>query len=340
MPFRLCNRNKKTNQFRTAQLHIQKTEKERGEERTPCREGMLCSLSVEAAAALPLFLSAMCLLMYPMRVIEAESTAQMKLEQAAEYISAAEGIRMTVNRNGSAENGREGTPDTGRSGYLSEKKTGEESGTEKELTPSGFMKLAESAYSVETVITGFDHKVFSQAVPTAVKLPDAENPFIKINVACTVNYPFPALLGDRLQSIRLVTYRRAWVGRKGGAGRKWMPDEKTEDAEEGKDRTVYVARNSAKSGRYHVSSGCHYISNRMSVVSRSSIDTLRNKEGGKYHPCSSCQASSCETVYVFEHGDAFHSTPDCKANRSYAVEMKESEAIGRGLSPCTYCSRK
>lgn len=314
MPFRLFYKNKK--QFRTAQLHIRPRKTEKGEERTPRREGMLCSLSVEAAVALPVFLAAMCLLMFPMKVIQAESVAQRELEQAAEYICVAEGLRMAV-------------------------KTSVQE-TEEELSPSKVMSLAEDAYSLITVVNSFDTDVFEYTVPTVLQNPSAEDPCLKVKVLCTVRYPFTGLLGDRIQDIRLVTYRRAWVGRKGGAGRSWAGSGSTKnrDGEEKEDRIVYVARNSSKSGRYHVSAQCHYISNEMSMVSKSQAVAMRNKDGGKYHPCPSCQAGRCENVYVFEHGDAYHSTPACKANRSYAVEMKESEAIGKGLSPCSYCSRK
>lgn len=150
-----------------------------------------------------------------------------------------------------------------------------------------------------------------------------------------IELPFSKILPVRAGFYTVTSSRRPWIGREGGAGRAFGEPEEAPPEEE--DVTVYVAKNAAKSGKYHLSADCHYISNRVTAVPGREISALRNSDGGKYHRCPVCRPSGAGTVYVFESGDAYHASPSCSALGYFVETMSKKEAEERGLSPCSYC---
>lgn len=337
-------RQKNIQKFRTAQLHIQRTQSTTlfsGEERTPAtKKGMLrlfflpAVLSVEAALTLPVFVAAMCILMYPLLVLDAQAEAQGKLEQTLELITVGEGVRRSFIVAGRALPERSGTTDP---------ELLENGVPETDLDPSGLLGGMELAAGGASILTAFDKNIFYvQALPE-VSLPTDDEPVAQLHATVFVRFPF--MTQDRgggisgfLCPVKLVSSRRAWTGRKGGSGRSYAGSSGAADAESNKeDRTVFVARNSASSGVYHLSEDCSYIRNHMRTAEASQVGEIRNADGGKYHACPSCRPGSEGTVYLFERGDAYHASPDCKAIISYAVAMKESEATEKGLVPCSRC---
>ncbi|MDO4489130.1 MAG: hypothetical protein Q4B67_08620 [Eubacteriales bacterium] len=141
--------------------------------------------------------------------------------------------------------------------------------------------------------------------------------------------PGPGIIGTRV----IVSSKRAWIGRKGGSGREYLGKDTNEGNEEDEnDEIVYIANNSAQSSVFHVNIDCHYISNKnIRAVSYESAT------GQKYRACDSCHPGKGGTVYIFPGGDKFHAGSDCRALRSYVREMKKSEALERGLRPCSSC---
>lgn len=141
-----------------------------------------------------------------------------------------------------------------------------------------------------------------------------------------ISMPFPVL---GLSSLKRTARcrRRCWIGREGRYGEG--------EEEGGTDETiVYVGKNST---RYHPDRNCHYLSNRLTVVSWESISEKRNQNGGKYYPCSSCAkgAGKGSVVYIMPSGNRYHSKQDCKAIMAYvrAVRLKEVKHLGA----CSYC---
>lgn len=165
----------------------------------------------------------------------------------------------------------------------------------------------------------------------------SEEEIVQVFRTGELNLPFSALLPVKGGQYTMAARRRAWVGRPGGAGREWAGDTPEEIPEE---KTVYVARNAAKSGRYHLDPSCHYISNKVIAVDASGVANLRNASGKHYHPCPSCHPGSQGAVYIFESGDSYHATPACPSLRSYAEAVTRKEAEERGLTPCSYCTRR
>ena len=368
----------KNKQFRTALLHSNNyiTPYHTGDGRTPVREGMLhflshlfskqrlpASLSVEAAVVLPLFIAAMCLLMYPMRVMNSQIEAQVCMEQAGELVSAAEAIRTSVgtalkqegaggaNSGNAAASEQAGTSGEklpvdslpqGTGGVQAAGST-ETAGTGRDAANTKINKalsFTETLGSGAAIFAQFDTEVLGIPIITELKTPDEKDPCTEIHVSCFVTYPFSDLVGSNFSIVRLVSRRRAWIGREGGAGRAYgEKEENTGAGTEEQDTIVYVARNSVNSGRYHTKATCHYISNTMTAVNAAGIADLRSSDGGKYHACPSCKPASTGTVYIFKSGNAYHASKDCKAIQSYAVEVPLKEAKERGLTQCTYCSR-
>jgi len=312
-----------------------------GDGRTPVGEGMLhflsvirrkqclpASLSVEAAVVLPLFIAAMCLLMYPMRIMNAQIEMQLCMEQAGELVSVAEGVKTSV-----ATSWKE--DDT------------KETATKETINASTAINTAfhtvETIGSGAAIFAGMDWDVFEIPVITELKVPDEEDPYTVIHVTCLADYPLAGLVGKQLSTVKLVSRRRAWVGREGGAGRAYgdqiSPGGSGAEEDQDSQKIVYVARNSVNSGRYHTKATCHYISNTMTSVNASAVSELRSSDGGKYHACPSCRPGTYGTVYIFKSGDAYHASKYCKAIQSFAVEVTLKEAKERGLTQCTYCSR-
>lgn len=348
-------------QFRTALLHsnYHNPQKHTGEERTPVREGMLhflsrsagrpalpASLSVEAAVALPLFIAAMCLLMYPMRIMNAQIEAQICMERAGELVSAAEAVKTSsggapASAGSHSEEAAGGAAKTENGAEAAGKKP---ENTEAETSIGKAMQFAETIGSGAMIFAEFDSDVLGIPIITKLKTPDEKDPCTEIHVTGLVDYPFSGLVGRNFSAVRLVSRRRAWIGREGGAGRQYAEQDSREgdageETPDESDTIVYVARNSVNSGRYHTNANCHYISNTMTAVSAETVADLRSSGGGKYHACPSCRPGSSGTVYIFKSGDAFHASKDCKAIQSYAVEITLKEAKERGLTQCTYCSR-
>lgn len=143
-----------------------------------------------------------------------------------------------------------------------------------------------------------------------------------------IRLPFP-VLGIPAWKRTARCCRRAWIGR---AGKDY--NDGGSQGEEGKNRTVYVGRDST---RYHKDRNCHYLSNDLIKVSRNEVSELRSKNGGKYHPCAICGNHGTETVYVMPNGERYHSQSNCSAIVAYVQTAKLSEV--EHLGPCSYCSK-
>ena len=131
----------------------------------------------------------------------------------------------------------------------------------------------------------------------------------------------------------LVVNRRVWIGSEGGRGRSKYGDEL--DDEDDLDRIVYLGKTSSEV--YHDDPNCHYLSNNLSSIDGSSIENIRNTNGGKYHACPSCKPNKNGTVYYFKNGSAYHSSEHCKAITAYSRAARLSELTG--MRPCSYCGK-
>lgn len=86
---------------------------------------------------------------------------------------------------------------------------------------------------------------------------------------------------------------------------------------------------------YHKDYHCTHLELSVRMVSKESIASLRNDNGGKYHACEMCGIASGNQVYITRQGNRYHSSPGCSGlkRRVYAVPI--SEVLGKGA--CTRC---
>lgn len=149
------------------------------------------------------------------------------------------------------------------------------------------------------------------------------------SVDLTVHYqmklPFSVFgLGSVKRSCRC--WLRAWVGSDFADD-----DGKGEEGEE--DPIVYVGKGST---RYHNSSYCHYLYNRLSAVPAERIGEYRNGSGRKYTACDRCGGLSGGTVYIMPYGEHYHGSRNCTAITAYVRAVRRSTV--EHLGPCSYCS--
>ena len=276
--------------------------------RTPRRTPLSASLTLEAALALPLVLFSMVLLMTPFRIMDASRKMQ----------GICDGICMDVSKYAYSLC----RIDLPGSGSAEAEKDEDEEGSFVSLMGSGVL----GGYAAARAQAAADDEGL-QVVSFLDTQCMVEDDLVTIKLDYLYRLPFPVFgLGAVRQSV--VSSRRAWVGAEGSKGRG--AEGKTEE----EDPWVYVGETST---RYHLSAGCHYLSNDLSAVSLDRARAARNASGGKYYPCARCARSAAagQTVYIMPNGSSYHTDPDCSAIIAYVRTVRLSEV--EHLGACSYC---
>jgi len=265
------------------------------------------SLTIEAALCMPFIILAILAFIRPLKLMEAERMLHNHMEACAKNLAVAAYVKnCDVLNNEKTEEYR-----------LSELLAGIGEGAAQ----ASILLEADTAY--------FSHAWFDEQTTVLKKSDSTDENMIVLSLSYTP--VLPLRLGE-LTGLRktLVVNRRAWTGSDGGRGRSKYGDEEDEEED---DPIVYIGRDST---RYHLSPGCHYLSNQMRSADASQITALRNSYGGKYHACPSCKPKS-GTVFYFENGSAYHGSEHCKAINAYVREAHLSEV--RHLGCCSYCQK-
>ncbi len=273
---------------------------------------MYGSITLETAIVLPLFLFMMFLLMFPMKIMEAERKLQNTMEAVGKNLASAEYIQSVGE------------------GFLSD------DSKYKDMVLTA-LDGAEEAGSLAFVMVRASQGPFlnpSFSSDTSV-FSDSEGSDPDMFYAKLEYEPELPFLGYQVAAGQksLVVNRRAWTGSDGGRGRSKYGDDPDEE-ELSDDRLVYLGKTSTV---YHVDPKCHYLSNSLETADAGSIAGLRNESGGKYHACPSCKPGKNGTVFYFSNGSAYHSSPDCKAITAYARAVPISEV--EGMRVCSYCGK-
>jgi len=114
---------------------------------------------------------------------------------------------------------------------------------------------------------------------------------------------------------------RGWTGYDNSSG--------TENGEE----IVYITPNGTV---YHKSASCTHINLSISTVSLGEVRNLRNSDGGKYYECEICgEETSSGQVYITETGDRYHNSRECSGLKRGIMAVPISKVGGRG--PCQRC---
>lgn len=265
------------------------------------------ALTLEAAICLTLFIFASVCLILPMKVMNTERKLQAALEMTGEdysryaYLQQAIGQGKTFVPTGNAESGEE----FGR--YLA----------------AGLGEMYAQAQVLERADT---HALEHASMLRSRIMMDGE--MIDLILDYEIQLPFP-VLGIPAWKRTARCRRRAWIGMAGkdydnNGGRK----------ENGQNIKVYVGKGST---RYHKDRNCHYLSNKLTAVSKEKMAELRNESGGKYRPCAVCGKHAEGIVYILPNGESYHSDQNCRAIIAYVrtAELSEVEHLG----PCSYCSK-
>lgn len=88
---------------------------------------------------------------------------------------------------------------------------------------------------------------------------------------------------------------------------------------------------------YHKNYHCTYLDLSIRAVSKDALKSLRNHNGGKYHPCERCSAIGKKSVFVTENGDRYHGSLTCSGLKRTVYAVSKSEVAGK--SPCSKCGR-
>ncbi len=128
--------------------------------------------------------------------------------------------------------------------------------------------------------------------------------------------------------VTIVSSVHAWTGYDSN-----HTDMETSDSEE----MVYVTD---YQGVYHTFSDCTYLSLSVTTASKSSLSSLRNVYGEKYHPCERCVHSSSNqnSFYITQSGNRYHSSSSCGGLTRHVRLIKKSEL--QNLHLCSRCAQR
>lgn len=249
------------------------------------------SLTIEAAFCLSFMVSAMVILMLPMKIMNTRRQLQARLEAVNEQL-----CRYT---------------------YIAYRL---EQGDTKLALPDDYAVISpgyEWYARAELLAQADTVRIRRVSMSRSSILADGET--IDLIFDYEVELPFSFFGLDAIpQSVR--SCRRAWVGISKMPGLE-------NGSESEADRIVYLGR---RGTRYHYRRDCHYLSNQLQPVSRAETDTLRNASGGKYRPCAVCGAGAQSVVYIMPHGSSYHTQMQCSAIIAYTQTAKLSQVIHLG----------
>ena len=122
---------------------------------------------------------------------------------------------------------------------------------------------------------------------------------------------------------------RAWTGRTGSGGDAEPGEDGTDDSEH---QMVYVTTTGKV---YHKNLNCTYIRLSIQSISREDVDAHRNASGGKYHACERCGSGIGSMVYITAYGDKYHGSLNCSGLKRNVQEISIEELDGwRACSKC------
>lgn len=265
------------------------------------------AVSVEAALALSIFIFAMVCMMIPFRMMERQRQVQAALESVNEDLCQYAYLEHMLS-------GGEELPKEGGD-WKKELLLGLVNGA----AGVGAQFRAEEMFSQE----GMESHSFSRSA----FLEDGAT--IRFCMDYGMRMPFSILGLDKI-SFSSQSARRAWIGRDG------LKREGSGSQEDDDDPIVYIGKTST---RYHRSRDCHYLSNKLKVLTYDEVDGYRNQGGGRYYPCAVCGGSAQpgSLVYIMESGARYHTDKDCAAIIAYVQEVRLSEVEHMG--GCSYCCR-
>ena len=269
----------------------------------------LCgSMTLEAAAAVPLFLFFVMNLLFIFEAIRLQSGLQAALQQAGEQVC--EAAYYTRFGPQGEEGGEQDPAGSGAVSFLL---------SETYVRNKVVSYLGESFWKHSCVVGGKAGLSFAGSKILS------EGDRVEIIVNCRVR-PFVRMIAFPDFTAQARYCGHAWVGWTEGSGA----------AETGGDdggNPVYVT----KWGEvYHTDPHCMYLNPQIRQIPASDADRYRSGDGSRYYPCECCRPGRTGPVYITKEGNRYHGDPDCSGIARYISEMEESAARGH-YRPCSKC---
>lgn len=269
------------------------------------------SITVEAAFALPIALFVLLTMLGFFTVLQVEAEMTEALQYASRTLAVKCGVAETtagILRNEDKENNKTKKNLTSYAGGAATVTAGKKL-TLKYLKKNGCW--TEWIHNYDRLGSGIS---FARS--------QADGDYVKLRVSYQVKLPINCF-GVSVLPVR-----------QGVCARKWTGNVITE--EDGEEGYVYVTRNGTV---YHKSLQCRYLNIRIHAVSKSGVAKMRNKNGGKYYPCTCTRRSSAVggVVYITDYGNKYHSRSSCGRIYRSVRKIKESEA--EGYRACSGCAK-
>lgn len=232
------------------------------------------SLTVETALVLPIFMFAICFMMYFTEVVRIQAEIVNELYKQGKHLALYSYVYNQTECNSIIDSGKIENLVTGSLSNLYVKDQ-----VKKEL--------GEDYFANNNIDNGM-----SLILSSYIK----ENDMIDIIAIYKIRIPCNFF---HLKNIAVI--QRARI-------RGWIGFEGTNDSNT-KEEIVYITE---KGSVYHKDKSCTHINLSISYVSMDKIKNIRNKEGGKYYKCEICgDESSYRAVYITNTGNRYHSKKDC-----------------------------
>lgn len=256
------------------------------------------SLTVEAAMVLPIFIFAICFMMYFTEVVRVQAEIGNELYKQSKNLSVYAYVYDRAESNGIMASGRiEGLVSGALSNLYVKSQIKQELGDDyldNNNIESG-ISLILSSYMEE------DDVIDILAI-------------YKISIPCNF-----------FHLKKIPVFQRARI-------RGWTGYENTYNTGESEEM-VYITQNGSV---YHRDRFCTHIRLSITEVSRSQVKNLRNSGGGKYYECELCgDEPQNATVYITDTGDRYHNSRECSGLRRGVLAVPISQVEGRG--PCSRC---
>ena len=257
------------------------------------------SLTVEAALVLPLFLFAICFMMYFTEIVRIQAEVGNELYKQSKNMSLYAYVYQSAESNHIIESGKVEDLVSGMLSNLYVKsKVSEELG-------DNYFEINNAESGISLILSSYMK----------------ENDIIDVVGMYSISIPCNFF---HLNKVRVI--QRARI-------RAWTGYEEDTEGNEPIEEMVYITPYGSV---YHKDIFCSYINLTISQVSKSDVDNLRNSSGGKYYECELCK-DEVENAYLFitDTGDRYHKRRDCSGIQRDVLAVPISEVEGRG--PCSRC---
>lgn len=302
MPFQTnkkTNHNQKNNSLHTLhKLSSPNDKKYDTTERVSSFISQKASLTVETALVLPLFLFAVCFMMYFTEVVRIQAEVGNEIYKQSKELSLYAYVYDRAKSNEIIASGKVENVVTGMLSnlYVKSKVNGglKDQFFERNNIENG-MSLILSSYLQE------DDMIDIVAL-------------YRIKIPCNFFH---------LNQIRVIQRARvrAWTGYN------------KEKEEKTKEEVVYITPHGSV---YHKDRFCTHISLSVTQINAANVQSQRNDSGGKYYECEICgDEPSTGSYYITQSGDRYHKIKNCRGIKRDVTSIVISQVEGR--APCQRC---